>query len=76
MVDDELDITLTLKIALEQSGFFQVEAFYDPADIFVNLHRLNLETAGDSTQMNNAKDRKMALISSNFVLKILSGYSV
>ena len=30
MVDDELDITLTLKIALEQSGFLQVEAFYDP----------------------------------------------
>ena len=29
MVDDELDITLTLKIALEESGFFQVEAFYD-----------------------------------------------
>ncbi len=29
MVDDELDITLTLKIALEQSGFFQVEAFYE-----------------------------------------------
>ena len=29
MVDDELDITLTLKIALELSGFFQVEAFYE-----------------------------------------------
>jgi DNA-binding response OmpR family regulator len=29
LVDDELDITLTLKIALEQSGFFQVEAFYE-----------------------------------------------
>jgi DNA-binding response OmpR family regulator len=29
LVDDELDITLTLKIALEESGFFQVEAFYD-----------------------------------------------
>src|ERR687897_1361657 len=31
LVDDELDITLTLKIALEESGFFQVEAFYDSA---------------------------------------------
>jgi DNA-binding response OmpR family regulator len=31
LVDDELDITLTLKIALEASGFFQVEAFYDSA---------------------------------------------
>lgn len=30
MVDDELDITLTLKMVLELSGFFQVEAFYDP----------------------------------------------
>jgi two-component system response regulator ChvI len=30
LVDDELDITLTLKIALEESGFLQVEAFYDP----------------------------------------------
>jgi two-component system, OmpR family, response regulator ChvI len=30
LVDDELDITLTLKIALEESGFFQVEAFYEP----------------------------------------------
>src|SRR5918994_5719502 len=29
LVDDELDITLTLKIALEESGFFQVEAFYE-----------------------------------------------
>jgi PleD family two-component response regulator len=29
LVDDELDITLTLKIALEASGFFQVEAFYE-----------------------------------------------
>jgi DNA-binding response OmpR family regulator len=29
LVDDEIDITLTLKIALEQSGFFQVEAFYE-----------------------------------------------
>ncbi len=29
MVDDELDITVTLKMALEESGFFQVEAFYD-----------------------------------------------
>jgi DNA-binding response OmpR family regulator len=29
LVDDELDITLTIKIALEESGFFQVEAFYD-----------------------------------------------
>jgi DNA-binding response OmpR family regulator len=30
LVDDELDITLALKIALEESGLFQVEAFYDP----------------------------------------------
>jgi DNA-binding response OmpR family regulator len=30
LVDDELDITLAVKIALEQSGFLQVEAFYDP----------------------------------------------
>ena len=30
MVDDELDITVTLKMALEESGFLQVEAFYDP----------------------------------------------
>lgn len=30
LVDDELDITLTLKMVLELSGFFQVEAFYDP----------------------------------------------
>jgi DNA-binding response OmpR family regulator len=29
LVDDELDITLTLKIVLEGSGIFQVEAFYD-----------------------------------------------
>jgi DNA-binding response OmpR family regulator len=29
LVDDELDITLTLKITLEQGGFFQVEAFYE-----------------------------------------------
>jgi two-component system catabolic regulation response regulator CreB len=29
LVDDELDITFTLKIALEQSRFFQVEAFYE-----------------------------------------------
>jgi DNA-binding response OmpR family regulator len=29
LVDDELDITVTLKMALEESGFFQVEAFYD-----------------------------------------------
>jgi DNA-binding response OmpR family regulator len=31
LVDDELDITLTIKMVLELSGFFQVEAFYDPA---------------------------------------------
>jgi CheY-like chemotaxis protein len=31
MVDDELDITLTIKMALEGSGFFQVEAFCDSA---------------------------------------------
>ncbi len=30
MVDDELDITLALKIALEESGLFRVEAFYGP----------------------------------------------
>jgi PleD family two-component response regulator len=30
LVDDELDITVTLEMALEESGFFQVEAFYDP----------------------------------------------
>ena len=30
MVDDELDITVTLKMALEEGGFLQVEAFYDP----------------------------------------------
>jgi CheY-like chemotaxis protein len=30
LVDDELDITLSLKIALEESGFLQVEAFYNP----------------------------------------------
>jgi DNA-binding response OmpR family regulator len=30
LVDDELDITVTLKMALEESGFLQVEAFYDP----------------------------------------------
>jgi DNA-binding response OmpR family regulator len=30
LVDDELDITLTIKMVLELSGFFQVEAFYDP----------------------------------------------
>jgi CheY-like chemotaxis protein len=29
-VDDELDITLAIKTVLEESGFFQVEAFYDP----------------------------------------------
>ena len=29
MVDDEPDITLTLKTALEESGFFQVDAFND-----------------------------------------------
>ena len=29
MVDDESDITLTLKTALEESGFFQVDAFND-----------------------------------------------
>jgi DNA-binding response OmpR family regulator len=29
MVDDEPDITLSLKTALEESGFFQVEAFND-----------------------------------------------
>lgn len=29
MVDDESDITLTLKTALEESGFFQVNAFND-----------------------------------------------
>jgi DNA-binding response OmpR family regulator len=31
LVDDELDITLTIKTVLEESGFFQVESFYDPA---------------------------------------------
>jgi two-component system response regulator ChvI len=30
LVDDELDITLSLKIALEESGFLQVEAFHNP----------------------------------------------
>jgi CheY-like chemotaxis protein len=30
LVDDELDITVTLKMALEESGYLQVEAFYDP----------------------------------------------
>jgi DNA-binding response OmpR family regulator len=30
LVDDELDITLALKTALEENGFLQVEAFYDP----------------------------------------------
>jgi DNA-binding response OmpR family regulator len=30
LVDDELDITVTLKMALEESGFLQVEAFNDP----------------------------------------------
>ncbi len=29
MVDDELDIILTLKKVLEESGFFQVDAFND-----------------------------------------------
>jgi PleD family two-component response regulator len=31
LVDDELDITLTIKTVLEESEFLQVEAFYDPA---------------------------------------------
>jgi DNA-binding response OmpR family regulator len=30
LVDDELDITLAIKAALEESEFLQVEAFYDP----------------------------------------------
>jgi DNA-binding response OmpR family regulator len=30
LVDDERDITVTLKMALEESGFLQVEALYDP----------------------------------------------
>jgi DNA-binding response OmpR family regulator len=29
MVDDELDITFTLKALLEVSGFYQVDTFYD-----------------------------------------------
>ena len=31
MVDDELDITFTLKTALEDTGFFQVDTFNDPS---------------------------------------------
>lgn len=31
MVDDELDITFTIKTALENTGSFQVETFNDPA---------------------------------------------
>ncbi|HEU4821795.1 MAG TPA: hypothetical protein VFS97_00060 [Nitrososphaeraceae archaeon] len=30
MVDDEQDITFTLKTTLEETGSFQVEAFSDP----------------------------------------------
>jgi DNA-binding response OmpR family regulator len=30
MVDDELDITITLKTALEDSGFFEVDTFNNP----------------------------------------------
>jgi DNA-binding response OmpR family regulator len=30
LVDDELDITLTIKMALEESECLEVEAFYDP----------------------------------------------
>ena len=30
MVDDEVDITVTLKMALEDSGFFEVNTFNDP----------------------------------------------
>ena len=32
MVDDEADITVTLKMALEDSGFFQVNTFNDPVE--------------------------------------------
>ena len=31
IVDDELDITFTIKTALELTGSFQVETFNDPA---------------------------------------------
>ena len=31
MVDDELDITFTLKTALEDTGIFQVDTFNDPS---------------------------------------------
>ena len=31
MVDDELDITFTLKTVLEDTGFFQVDTFNDPS---------------------------------------------
>jgi hypothetical protein len=41
LVDDELAITVTLKIALEASGFFQVEAFYD-----ISLSALSLCSSG------------------------------
>jgi DNA-binding response OmpR family regulator len=32
MVDDEADITVTLKMALEDSGFFEVNTFNDPVE--------------------------------------------
>jgi PleD family two-component response regulator len=30
MIDDELDITFTIKTTLENTGSFQVETFYEP----------------------------------------------
>lgn len=32
MVDDEVDITVTLKMALEDSGIFEVNTFNDPVE--------------------------------------------
>ena len=42
VVDDQPDITITLKIGLEEDGGFDVDAFTDPEHISIHLFELSL----------------------------------
>jgi DNA-binding response OmpR family regulator len=37
IIDDEVDITFTLKIGLEDTGLFTVDTFNDPQDVLFNF---------------------------------------
>ena len=37
IIDDEVDITFTFKVALEDTGLFTVDTFNDPQDMLFNF---------------------------------------